>query len=123
MQSFKAAVEKLKAKRETEREEKERKKAAEALTKVEAKAETLRAKATPPANNDDILQQFVRILDERLPLKPMTEPVKAEPKPRRRQEPRQAPHQEDEYEYQRPRYLPQTPAIPSVWYESLFPRR
>ena len=76
--AFKAAVEKLKAKRVAEREEKERRKASEELQKVEQKAEALKVKAAapvpPPAaasdSVDDIRKQVTALqalLEERLP--------------------------------------------------------
>ena len=46
--AFKAAAEKLKAKRVAEREEKERRKASDELQKVEQKAEALKVKAAAP---------------------------------------------------------------------------
>lgn len=140
MASFKAAVEKLRAKRDAERSEKAQRKAEEVALKAEAKAAELKAKvpaAAPappaPAPPPDWLSHVEKMLDSKLAfLTPTAEAaVKA---PRRRAKVVDSGSDSDSaHEHvkkQRPPHAPAPrhsvapsvpPALP-LWYDSLFRR-
>lgn len=134
MASFKAAVEKLRAKRESEREERQQRKAAEAAQKAEAKAAELKAKipsapapapAVAPAPvpaapaHTDLLRDVERLLDDKL--------ARLAPARRRAKAVAESDSDEEHAPPTSKKSLPMAPgprAAPAplpAWYDSLFP--
>lgn len=133
--SFKAAVEKLKAKREQERDDKVKRKAEQELQKVEAKASELKAIASPAAPkaapvsdpHADMFGRIEKLIDERLSkLAPPTPVIVNMPRKYKRHADESG--SEDEGPAPpaapKPRTTPgRTHQMPAAWYDSLFTQR
>jgi hypothetical protein len=149
--AFKAAVEKLKAKRELDCEAKASARAELDLKKIEEKAQVLKTRVKPkpgpmpqvpqvpvatptsaptttisPPPMADFMKQVERMLDERLPKR--TEKKRAR-SPSYSSEEEPAPRRKTVIKHDQPaRYYPQVPvaanpSIPPAWYDALFPQR
>lgn len=142
--AFKAAVDKLKVKREQEREAKASARAELDLQKIEEKAQVLKTRvkpkaiptvvAAPPSPEtveivvapyvssehkapavDDILKHVERLLDERLPKKATRRRARSPSSSPERERPARRIVKQEQH------HAPQS--LPPAWYDSLFPQR
>ena len=129
--SFKAAMEKLKAKRQQDRDDKVKSKAEEQLKKVEAKANELKALATvplsPPADpHADVFGRIEKLIDERLSKLAPPAPVIVN-MPRKYKRHAEESGSEDEAAAPpaapKPRITARGQPMPAAWYDALFTQR
>lgn len=132
--SFKAAVEKLKAKRQQDRDDKIKRKAEQELKKVEAKATELKAlTSTVPDTNSvadphtDVLGRIEKLIDERLSKLVPPPPVVVN-MPRRHKRHADESGSEDEGPAPPPAPKPRAATsrghqMPAAWYDALFTQR